>query len=301
MIERFLTYLEVEKQYSELTRRAYGDDLRQFLLYYGVAEASFDPSSVKHTDIRGWIMQMSETDAEPASINRRISSLRSFYKYLLKQGAVENDPCAKLHSLKKKRRVPSFVESSRMAKFIDELLVCSEDYRKEKESTVFLLLYATGIRLAELIDIRLSDLSLAQQEIKVTGKGNKQRIVPLPSGLLDKLRHYLFLRRNICGSRENYLFLSNSFRKISRSEVYRISGRILAWMGVEGKRSPHVLRHTFATHLLNAGAGIETVKELLGHSRLSTTQIYTHASIDELLKCYERAHPRARDHKNDNE
>ena len=110
-----MTYLEVEKQYSELTRRAYGDDLRQFLLYYGVDEASFDPSSVKHTDIRGWIMQMSETDAEPASINRRISSLRSFYKYLLKQGAVENDPCAKLHSLKKKRRVPSFVESSRMA------------------------------------------------------------------------------------------------------------------------------------------------------------------------------------------
>ena len=301
MIERFLTYLEVEKQYSKLTRRAYGDDLRQFLLYQGIDEASFDPSMIKHTDIRSWMMQMSESGAKPTTINRRISSLRSFYKYLLRQGIVTEDPCVKLHSLKKNRRVPSFVEQSRMSRFMDELLACTGEYAKEKESTVFLLLYATGIRLAELIEIRLSDFSLERQEIKITGKGNKQRIVPLPSGLMDKFRHYLFLRRNICECREDFLFLSNSLGKISRSEVYRISGKILARMGVEGKRSPHVLRHTFATHLLNVGAGIETVKELLGHSKLSTTQIYTHSSVEELLKCYKRAHPRARDDKNDNE
>ncbi len=298
MLDDFLKYLEAEKQYSKLTVLAYGDDIRQFLLYYGVDEKDFRPEKVTHLDIRGWIMSMVSEGAKSTTVNRKVSSLRSYYRYLMRRGIVSRDPLAKITSLKKPRRVPVFVEKSKVVRFSDFLMEPSADYETERRLLIIILFYATGIRLAELIGIDVEDISLEQREIKVTGKGNKQRIVPIPQIVALRLKNYLDLRKNICNSDKNPLFLSNKLERISRTEVYKIVNEVLALMGVEGKKSPHVLRHTFATHLLNEGAGIETVKELLGHSNLSTTQIYTHSTIAELKKSYDNAHPRA---KNKNE
>ena len=293
IIEDFLDYIESEKRYSELTKRAYGDDLRQFLLYYGLSEEEFDPASVTHSDVRGWIMSLSEAGDGATTINRKISSLKSFYHYLLRRGIVEKSPVAKIGSLRKPSRIPSFVEKSRMSSLVD-VLKPSDDFVTEKRSMILLLFYGCGLRLSELVDITLADLSLEEMSLKVTGKGNKQRIVPILPFVAERLKNYLKIRAEICKSDNNFLFLSNKSERISRSEVYRTVREVLELIGVEGKKSPHVLRHTFATHLLSEGAGIETVKELLGHSNLSTTQIYTHSTVDELIKAYRSAHPRSR-------
>ncbi|MDE6482478.1 MAG: tyrosine-type recombinase/integrase [Rikenellaceae bacterium] len=293
MIEEFLRYIESEKRYSKLTKTAYGDDLRQFLSYYGVEEAGFDPAGVTHIDIRGWIMARTEEGDKAATINRKLSSLKSFYRYLLRRGLIDKDPTAKIGSLRKPARIPSFVEKSRMSRLVD-MLEASDDFATEKRAVIILLFYGCGLRLAELIAIRLNDISLDEMSVKVTGKGDKQRIVPLVPHVAERVRRYIVLRSEICKSDNNFLILSDEGEPISRSEVYRTVREVLTAMGVEGKRSPHVLRHTFATHLISEGAGIETVKELLGHANLSTTQIYTHSTIDELIKAYRSAHPRSR-------
>lgn len=293
MIEEFLRYIESEKHYSKLTKTAYGDDLRQFLSYYGTDEASFDPNEVSHLDIRGWIMALTEEGDKAVTVNRKLSSLRSFYRYLLRRGIVAKDPTAKIGSLRKPARIPSFVEKSRMGRLVD-MLEASDDFATEKRAVIILLLYGCGLRLAELTDIRLNDISSDEMTVKVTGKGDKQRIVPLVPLVVERVKKYMVLRSRICKSDNNFLILSDQGERISRSEVYRTVRDTLTAMGVEGKRSPHVLRHTFATHLMSEGAGIETVKELLGHVNLSTTQIYTHSTIDELIKAYRSAHPRSR-------
>ncbi len=293
MIEEFLSYIESEKRYSKLTKTAYGDDLRQFLSYYGVDEAAFDPGEVTHLDIRSWIMSRTGEGDKAVTINRKLSSLKSFYKYLLRRGLVDKDPTAKIGSLRKPARIPSFVEKSRMGRLVDMLEV-SDDFALEKRAVIILLLYGCGLRLAELTAIKLNDISFDDMTIKVTGKGDKQRIVPLVPRVAERLKKYSVLRSEICKSDNNFLILSDEGENISRSEVYRTVREVLTAMGVEGKRSPHVLRHTFATHLMSEGAGIETVKELLGHANLSTTQIYTHSTIKELIDAYRSAHPRSR-------
>ncbi|MDE7355610.1 MAG: tyrosine-type recombinase/integrase [Rikenellaceae bacterium] len=293
MIEDFLRYIESEKRYSKLTKKAYGDDLRQFLLYYGVEEGAFDPSQVSHTDIRSWIMSLTASGDKAATVNRKISSLKAFFRYMLRRGVVTKNPAAKIGAMRKPSRLPSFVEKSRMSRLVD-LLEPSDDFVTEKRSLIVLLFYGCGLRLAELIGIGIDDISLEESTIKITGKGNKQRIVPLVPMLLQRIANYIELRSKICKSDNKLLILSNKGEPVSRTEVYRTVRQVLTLMGVEGKRSPHVLRHTFATHLLSEGAGIETVKELLGHADLSTTQIYTHSTVDELIKAYRSAHPRNR-------
>ncbi len=293
VIEDFLRYIESEKRYSKLTKKAYGDDLRQFLLYYGVEEGAFDPSQVSHTDIRSWIMSLTASGDKAATVNRKISSLKAFFRYMLRRGVVTKNPAAKIGAMRKPSRLPSFVEKSRMSRLVD-LLEPSDDFVTEKRSLIVLLFYGCGLRLAELIGIGIDDISLEESTIKITGKGNKQRIVPLVPMLLQRIANYIELRSKICKSDNKLLILSNKGEPVSRTEVYRTVRQVLTLMGVEGKRSPHVLRHTFATHLLSEGAGIETVKELLGHADLSTTQIYTHSTVDELIKAYRSAHPRNR-------
>lgn len=293
VIEDFLRYIESEKRYSKLTKKAYGDDLRQFLLYYGVEEGAFDPSQVSHTDIRSWIMSLTASGDKATTVNRKISSLKAFFRYMLRRGVVTKNPAAKIGAMRKPSRLPSFVEKSRMSRLVD-LLEPSDDFVTEKRSLIVLLFYGCGLRLAELIGIGIDDISLEESTIKITGKGNKQRMVPLVPMLLQRIANYIELRSEICKSDNKLLILSNKGEPVSRTEVYRTVRQVLTLMGVEGKRSPHVLRHTFATHLLSEGAGIETVKELLGHADLSTTQIYTHSTVDELIKAYRSAHPRNR-------
>lgn len=292
MLDKFLNYLEAEKQYSKLTILAYGNAIRQFLLYYGASEQGFNPQAVTHLDVRSWIMSLVEGGHKSSTVNQKVSALRSFFRYMLRRGVISSDPMSKIGSLKRPERVPTFVEKSRMLRF-ESMLEPSADYVTERERLIVVLFYVTGIRLAELLGIKIDDISFEESEIKITGKGNKQRIVPLGATVLERLKNFIELRAKICLSGKNLLFLSDKGEATSRTEVYKLVRDVLTLMGVEGKKSPHVLRHTFATHLLNGGVGIETVKELLGHANLITTQCYTHSTIDDLLKSYRNAHPHA--------
>jgi len=299
MIEQFLTYLRAEKGYSELTIRAYGDDIRQFVSNYGVKESDFLPEKVTSADIRSWMMSMTEAKLSPSSINRKISSLRSFYRYLMRSGVVEKLPFQKITAQKKPKRLPVFVEESRMQTILQAITEPSADFKTERDSLIILLFYATGIRIAELLDIRDEDYSVAAGELRVTGKGDKQRIVPVLPGVARKIARYLSLRNTeiICKNDKNYLFLTDKGTRIGRTAVYKIVTETLGLFGVQGKRSPHVLRHTFATHLLNRGAEIKSIQELLGHSDLRTTVIYTHNTIERVKEVYQKAHPRAKNEK----
>ena len=298
VIDDFLNYLLAEKQYSKLTVRAYKDDICQFLLYIDIAEDVFELSAVSSVELRSYVMHLASLKLKHTTINRKISSIKSLFHYGMKKGLISDNPSKKISLLKKERMLPSFIPLSDINKASYDLLLITDDYIEEKESLIVLLLYATGIRLAELIDIEISDISLNKMEIIVNGKGNKQRIVPIVSIIEEKIRNYQKICEKVFDCKKNSLFLSKSGGKISRTEVYRVVNRRLSLMGVQGKKSPHVLRHTFATHLLNSKAGIETVKELLGHSSLSATQIYTHNNIETIIEKYNSAHPRA-DSEND--
>ncbi len=305
MIDSFYNYLTIEKSYSKLTVCSYKNDISQFLLYLGLvddtrntemlqqAEQQFSPSQYRARDLRYWIMEMSQQGLSSATINRRISAIKSLYSYYYRKGYIPTNSMQGVSSVRKERNVPVFVPTSVIQSNVMQLLEYSDDYQKEREELIILLLYATGIRLAELINIDLEDISLEQMQLVVTGKGDRQRIVPIISTLEKKLKNFLFLRSEICEIENKSLFLSNRNYTISRTEVYRIVRRVLSQWGLKGKRSPHVLRHTFATHLLGGGAGVESIKELLGHSSLSSTQIYTHSNIEQLKEAFNRAHPRA--------
>lgn len=296
LLNRFLSYLRAEKGFSELTVRAYGDDVRQFISSRGTDEAGFDPDEVVHTDIRAWIMEMSERKIAATSINRKISSLRAFYRYLLREGEVQNMPFKKISSLKTPKRLPVFVEQGKMSEIVKSVTELSDDFETERNSLIILLFYATGIRIAELASIVDENYSLLSKELKITGKGNKQRIVPLSGILITKMENYLRLRNEkiICNCDKKYLFLTDKGKCVPHKAIYTIVTETLALFGVRGKRSPHILRHSFATHLLNNGADIRSIQELLGHVSLLTTQIYTHNTIEKTKTIYNKAHPRAK-------
>lgn len=294
MLERFLSFLETEKQYSKLTISSYKRDISQFLNFMELQKGVCDVGIVSHKDVRMWVMSLAEGKYANTSINRKISSLKSFFGYLYGSGLVKVNPTVKVATLRKGRALPKFVEESLMAKIASDMLTLSDDYFVERDSGIIVLLYATGIRVSELTELKIGDFSVDLSSVKVKGKGNKERIVPILNELKEKLKNLLFLRNNICNSGNKLLFLSNSLTPINRSAVYRIVSAKLALYGVDGKKSPHVLRHTFATHLLGNGAGIETVKELLGHESLATTQIYTHNNIERLKESYAKAHPRGK-------
>ncbi len=313
MIEGFLTYLRSEKRYSELTVRAYGNDIRQFVLFCLRGDRptspneeadlirSFDTTLSSGNDLRSWIMSLTSSGhLSSRSINRKISSVKSFYRYLRKKGIVTTDPFAQISALKTPRRLPSFIEESRMHTILKSLVTPTDDLLTERDALIVLLFYATGIRLAELVDIKIEDFSDHYSMLKVRGKGDKERVVPVIDAVSAKIVHYLELvqAENICENGINFLFLSQQGRPISRSEVYRVVHSLLRGTGVQGKSSPHVLRHTFATHLLNNGVDIRTIQELLGHSSLGATQIYTHNSIEQLKQIYNKAHPRTKTTRN---
>lgn len=291
MIDAFLTYLRAEKGYSELTVRAYGDDIRQFETHYG---ADFVPEKVTAADIRGWIVAMSDAGMSPNSVNRKISSLRSFYRYLLRVGRVTALPFEKIRFQKKPKRLPVFVEESRMEAILDALVRPCDDFAIERDALIVLLFYATGIRIAELLALCDGDYSPQAGELRVRGKGGKQRILPVLPGLARKMTRYLSLRNAAvsCKNEKKALFLTDKGAPLSRTAVYKVVTGTLEAFGVQGKRSPHVLRHTFATHLLNRGAEIRGIQELLGHTDLRTTEIYTHNTIERVQEVYRQAHPR---------
>ena len=313
LAEAYLAYIERVRRYSPNTVKSYRRDIGMLLDFLGTEEGTFDPSLLTADDIREWIVALSESGLKPSSINRMLSACSSFFKYLLREGIVAGNPFAKVSSLKTPALLPSFIPEGRMAALVGELSAEMEeatDFRSMRDALVVLFLYATGIRLAELIAIDRTDFGPEFRELHVTGKGDRERMVPVVPELRRRLLEYmaaikrddicksgekaLFLieRQNICISPEKALFLTEQGRRISRTEVYRIVRGKLTALGVQGKRSPHVLRHTFATHLMNGGADLREIQELLGHGSLNATQVYTHNSIAQLKEVYAGAHPR---------
>lgn len=300
MLDKFIRYLEAERRYSPLTVRNYRRDVEAFLAWLGVDDAAFDPRRITSEDIREWIVHRSEQGRlSAASINREVSSLRSFFRWLHRTGAVDRNVAKSVPSLRTSRRLPAFVPESRMSGIVSECRYDSEGFVTERNSLIVLMFYACGLRLAELVDIDRGDFSDDFTSLRVRGKGDKERLVPVLEFLREKILHYLTLieGQNICNSSEKALFLTHKGKRISRMTVYRVVRGELEQSGVQGKKSPHVLRHTFATHLLNGGADMREIQELLGHASLQATQVYTHNSIARLREVYAKAHPHEKEGK----
>lgn len=300
MLDEFIRYLETERRYSPLTVRNYRRDVTAFLEWLGVDDAHFDPRRITAEDIREWIVYRSDQGhLGAASVNREVSSLRSLFRWLQRTGAVERNVAQFVSSLRTPHRLPAFVPESRMSGIVSECEYDSEDFSTERDSLIVLMFYTCGLRLAELLAVNRDDFSDDFTTLRVRGKGDKERMVPVLEFLREKILHYLDLieRQNICKSSEKALFLTHKGKRISRTTVYRIVCEALGRGGVQGKKSPHVLRHTFATHLLNGGADMREIQELLGHTSLQATQVYTHNSIARLREVYAKAHPREKEGK----
>ncbi len=298
VIDRFLTYIRAEKRYSEYTALNYGRDLRRFFADTGIDETEFDPRLVTSDDIRKWIVSLAESGLAAASVNRMTSSLRSFFKWLRKTEAIKRDPFLRIGYQRTPARLPGYVTEAKMDEVVldVEQQTDGDDFTGLRNALVIVLFYSTGMRLAELLDIRLDDFSDNFRTLRIRGKGGKERVVPLIEYASGKVSAYVerIKSEKICESPDNLLFLNSRGKPASRTEIYRMVRGELTRMGVQGKRSPHVLRHTFATHMLNDGADIREIQEMLGHSSLAATQVYTHNSISQLKEAYRGAHPRGR-------
>lgn len=300
MLGAFITYLRAERRYSELTVRNYTRDIRAFIEFLGLTEDEFDPERVSVDDLREWIVSLSGSGRLSAgSVNRELASVRSFFRWLQATGVIVKNPCLRIRNLKTPQRLPVWIPEGKMDEITEDLLrrCGADDLWERRDAIIVLLFYSCGIRLAELMDMVVSSVAPDFSSIRVHGKGDKERVVPLPRVTGEILRRYTgeITELNIWKSDRKVLFLTVKGMPVSRAAVYNIVRGELERMGVQGKRSPHVLRHTFATHMLDSGADMREIQELLGHTSLAATQVYTHNSITRLKKVYQTAHPRSAD------
>lgn len=288
----FLDYLEFEKRYSGRTIESYRTDLLQFEQFC----AKLDIITIYLADskiIRSWIVSLIEGGCSNRSVNRKISTLKSFFKYLLRQGTIQNNPLFKIQSLKNRKLVPVFVTQNQIQQLLEEVEFGS-DLTGCRNRLIVELLYFTGIRLSEMIHLKKPDIDRQNLTLKVLGKRNKERIIPITLSMIRLMDSYVSISENEAPiNDEGYLIVTNSGEKLYPKLVYRIVRHAIGQVTTMEKRSPHVLRHTFATHMLNNGAGISVIKELLGHSSLAATQIYAHSTFEKLKSVYKQAHPRA--------
>lgn len=289
--DSFLKYLRFERNYSEKTIVSYGIDLDKFEAYFRGVDEGLDFKSVDTDVIRGWILSMMDEGYSASSVGRKLSALRSFYHYLLKKGEIEADPVRKVMAPKKKKTIPVFVREEDMNRLLDDTDF-GKDFEGVRNRLILEFFYVTGVRLSELVGLKDADVDFSAKVVKVTGKRNKQRIIPFGSELDADLKQYLSLRNETCGMTD-FFFVRNDGQKLNASAVYLLVRRSLSKVVTLKKKSPHVLRHSFATSMLNNQAELGAVKELLGHESLTTTEIYTHTTFEELKKVYEQAHPRA--------
>ncbi len=293
MIDSFLKYLTYEKRSSQHTIQSYQTDLFQFESFIQIHYASGKIEDVDHRMIRDWMVQMVESGYMSTSINRKIASLRSYYKFLLKRNFLSKDPTQKIRILKSGKKIPHFVKEDEIIKLFDEYDFGGE-FEGIRDKLLLELLYGTGIRLSELVNLRQDDIDLFEGTIKVLGKRNKERIIPLNTELINLITYYIERKKEKFNSNGNeFLIVTNSGEKSYSMLVYRTVRKYLNLFSSIDKRSPHVLRHTFATHLLNKGAELNAVKDLLGHTSLAATQVYTHNSLEKLKKVFDQAHPKA--------
>ena len=290
--ESFLEYLSLERNYSERTVVSYEADLTQFESYLKGVDETLDFITADADLVRGWVMQLMEHHYTETSVNRKLSSLRSFYRYLLRKGVVRSDPMQKIIGPKKKKPLPVFVKEADMNKLLDETDF-GNSFTGVRDRLILEMFYVTGIRLSELIGLRDADVDLSAGVIKVTGKRNKQRLIPFGEELKADLLAYLDARIAYHAGPSEAFFIRKGGKKLYSHMVYVLVKKNLSKVVTLKKRSPHVLRHSFATSMLNNHAELEAVKELLGHESLTTTEVYTHTTFEELKKIYEQAHPRA--------
>lgn len=290
--ELFLSYLKYEKRYSPNTIIAYENDLDQFILFGKNLVEDFCVEEVDYHLIRQWIVSMMDNGISAKSINRKISTLKTFFKFLMREGLIEKNPTEKVAIPKMGKKLPVFVQEKEMNRLLDGRFF-TEDFEGRRDKAVVSLFYGTGIRLSELVGIRFSDLNLNEKMVKVHGKRDKDRLVPFPLEISTVLNEYIRLRNELFPDSGNFLFLTGNGEPAYNKLIYRIVKRQLSLVTTIDKKSPHILRHSYATHLLNHGADLNAIKELLGHANLAATQIYTHTTFEQLKKVYKQAHPRA--------
>ena len=293
LIDSFLDYLRYERNYSNYTIGAYSKDLRQFEDYVKkYKEGIFDPVDVDTDLVRNWVVVLMDEKLSPVSVNRKLSSLKSFFKFLMKQGSISVNPLRLITGPKTKKPLPYFVRDKEMELLLDGDGF-DEDFEGVRDRLILEMLYDTGIRRSELIGIQDSDVDFGAMQIRVTGKRNKQRLIPFAEGLKNLIQAYTEVRNREVGSESGWFFVRKNGEQLSAGIVYTIVKKKLSEIPTLAKRSPHVLRHSFATSMLNNGAELNAVKELLGHSSLASTSVYTHTTFEELKKVY-HAHPRAK-------
>ncbi|MCA8831816.1 tyrosine-type recombinase/integrase [Hymenobacter pini] len=295
-MDLFFDYLRFERRYSAHTLVSYQTDLRQFSDYLKATFELSEPAQADHTLIRSWVVALMQQHRDPRTVNRKIACLRSYYKYLLRTGVIQKNPMLRITSPKVAKKLPDFVPEEPLNELLNSFEF-PDTFAGIRDQLILELLYGTGIRLSELLGIRLADLSLPGRTVRVTGKGNKQRIVPLNPSLLTVLERYIAHRQREFGSASNahgILLVTDKGEPLYEKFVYRTVKHYLSQITTAaGQQHPHVLRHSFATHLLGKGADLNAIKELLGHANLAATQVYTHLSIDKLKSVFEKAHPKA--------
>jgi integrase/recombinase XerC len=300
--ERFIRYIKFEKRYSPHTVSAYQSDLDQFVTFINNPEKKTPPppeeikhpSEITHYHIRNWMVELMDKHVIARSINRKIATLRKYFKFLLQEGVIEINPASKINTQKIPKNLPVIIEDARLIQMLDENEVFSNDFSGVRDKLIIEILFGTGMRLSELVGVKETDINVYEGTVKVLGKRNKERIIPVNNELKLLLAEYIGLKKNQNFSNNSLTLIvtdkgANAYAKL----IYLTVQKYLSYISTQDKKSPHVLRHTFATSLLNRGADLNAIKELLGHANLSATQIYTHNSVERLKSIYKQAHPKA--------
>ena len=292
-MDGFIDFLRFERRYSPHTVVSYQTDLGQFAAYLKSAYELADPAQATHPLIRGWVVELMQENLDPRTVNRKVACLRSYYKFLLRAGVIEANPMLRIKAPKMARKLPEFVPEQALNDMLNTFAF-GDDFAGQRDQLVLEMLYGTGIRLSELLGIHADDVSLGGSTVRVTGKGNKQRLVPLNPSLKLVIERYQTRRASEFGAAPGPLLLTDKGEPMYEKLVYRTVKYYLSQVTTSvAQQHPHALRHAFATHLLGKGADLNSIKELLGHASLAATQVYTHLSVERLKSVFEQAHPRA--------
>lgn len=292
-VQPFLDYLKFEKRYSVHTVTAYSNDLAGFFDYLQAHFGETPLEIIGSTHVRSWLAFLKDRGLESRSINRKISALKSFFKYHLRLGHISQSPMGKVISPKTSRRLPVYVKEADALRMVETTRQATEDWKSLNTRMLITLLYSTGMRVSEAIGLKEQQVDFSQSQVKILGKGNKERVLPLGREMLDLVREYSRLKKRDFAHCPETLLVTEKGKKMYARYAWQLVNTVLGETSTLDKKSPHVLRHTFATHLLNQGADLNAVKELLGHSSLASTQVYTHNSIGKLKEVYKKAHPKA--------
>jgi len=289
----FLKYLQSERRFSKHTIRSYENDLKYFDKFINDTGCDTKIEDANEKNIRAWIVDMMGKDFSVLTINRKISTLKTFYKFLIREGYVTINPMDKVTAPKPSRKIPAFIDEQQINHLLDDFSF-GDDFSGLRNKTIIEMFYNTGMRLTELVNLKDSDFNLIEETLKVTGKRNKERIIPIHVSFTNSIKQYLKEKEiQFPSLQHNYFFVTDKGNKLYEKFVYRVVNKYLKFVSTIEKKSPHILRHTFATHLLNRGADLNAIKELLGHANLSATQVYTHNTFEKLKSIYKQAHPRA--------